>query len=235
MIYLTSDLHGRFDCLKRLLCKAKFGDGDWLWIIGDVIDRNDDGGVAILKWLLLQPNAQLILGNHENFLLANRWLFEEVNDENIDNFNRNNLSMLSAWQANGGDVTIKALSAEPAETRQDILDYLGDCPLIERVIVNNRTYVLAHGGLGNFRKEKKLSDYSPNEILWERPSLTTVYSPDEYIVVVGHTPTFVYSDRYKNRMIKTDSFWNIDTGAAGKNGRPMLLCLDNLEEYYLDD
>ena len=36
-------------------------------------------------------------------------------------------------------------------------------------------------------------------------------------------------------MIKADSFWNIDTGAAMEEGRPMLLCLDTLKEYYLTE
>lgn len=40
------------------LKKANFSDDDFLYIIGDVIDRNGDGGVDILLWLLEQPNAQ---------------------------------------------------------------------------------------------------------------------------------------------------------------------------------
>ena len=53
MIYVTSDLHGHFDCLKTLLEYVRFTDDDWLYIIGDVIDRNQNGGVDILKWLLV--------------------------------------------------------------------------------------------------------------------------------------------------------------------------------------
>ena len=154
MIYVTSDIHGKFECLKKLLESAGFSDKDWLFIIGDVIDRNGDGGVELLKWLLVQPNVQLILGNHENFLLSNRWLFEEINDESVEDFDKDNLARLSSWQSNGGDVTINSLSAETAETRQDILDYLDDCPLFETVSVNGRKYVLVHGGLGNFSKQR---------------------------------------------------------------------------------
>ncbi len=235
MIYVTSDIHGRFECLKRLLDAVNFSESDWLWIIGDVIDRNGDGGIEMLKWLLWQPNVQLILGNHENFLLANRWLFEEISDESIDNFDASNLARLSLWRSNGGDVTVKALSDEPADMRQDILDYLDDCPLFETVSVGDRKYLLVHGGLGNYDKAKRPEDYTPDELLWARPSLSTEYSPSEYTVIVGHTPTVAYSERYKNRMIKTNSFWNIDTGAAMKDGKPMLLCLDTLKEYYLTE
>lgn len=74
MIYVTSDLHGlKLTKLKALLKKAYFSKNDWLFVLGDVIDRQNDGGVAILGWLLEQPNAQLILGNHEA-------IFDRVNE-----------------------------------------------------------------------------------------------------------------------------------------------------------
>ena len=61
-VYVTSDLHGLpLKDLKLLLDSVNFNDNDWLYILGDVIDRQNDGGVEILKWLLNQPNAQLIL------------------------------------------------------------------------------------------------------------------------------------------------------------------------------
>lgn len=237
MIYVTSDLHGRFDCLKLLLKRVNFSDSDWLYIIGDVIDRNDEGGVDILTWLLFQPNVQLILGNHEAMLLSNRWVFKELKNENLDSFNSSNLSLLSTWQANGGDVTLKAFSSHSdPETRQDILEYLDECPLLETVSVNGKSYVLAHGGLGGFSKAKLFDEYAPDEILWNRVSMTTEYSPEEHTVIVGHTPTALYGERYRNRMIKSDGgWWNIDTGAAMNGGYPMLLCLDTLKEYYIEN
>lgn len=235
MIYVTSDLHGHFDCLKTLLEYVRFTDDDWLYIIGDVIDRNENGGVDILKWLLLQPNVQLILGNHEQMLLSNRWLFEEITDENISVLNPTNMKLLNLWNRNGGEVTMKALQQEPVETRQDILDYLDDCPLYETLAIGNRNYLLVHGGLGNYEPHKRLSEYSAHDLVWTRPSFDTVYDPQSFTVIIGHTPTVFYSECYRNRIIKTDSWWNIDTGAASPDGRPMLLCLDTLKEYYIED
>ena len=38
------------------------------------------------------------------------------------------------------------------------------------------------------------------------------------------------------KMIKTENgWWNIDTGSAMDEGYPMLLCLDDLKEYYFED
>ena len=87
MIYVTSDLHGLpLSKLKELLNKVNFGENDWLYILGDVIDRQNDGGVEILKWLLEQSNVQLILGNHEAMLLSCDFVFEEITEESVKNF-----------------------------------------------------------------------------------------------------------------------------------------------------
>ena len=237
MVYVTSDLHGRMDCLKKLLDYIHFNDDEdnWLYILGDVIDRNNKGGVDILKWLLIQPNVQLILGNHEQMLLSNRWVFQEISEDSIDAIDEKNISLLSLWESNGGGCTMKALSQEPQETRQDILDYLDDCPLIESVSVGNKNYVLVHSGLANYSPSKKMRDYSMDELLWDRPCLETKYNPDKYIVIFGHTPTSFYAEQFKNRMIKTESWCDIDTGAAMEDGRPMLLCLDTGMVYYIED
>lgn len=62
MTYVISDFHGYpLEKLKMLLAKANFGEDDFLYILGDVVDRNNDGGVEILEWLLSQYNVQLIL------------------------------------------------------------------------------------------------------------------------------------------------------------------------------
>lgn len=137
MTYVISDLHGYpIEKFKMLLEKANFCEDDFLYILGDVIDRNGDGGVGILRWLLSQPNVQLILGNHEAMLLACAFLFDEITDDSIADFDSEKIEILSNYQLNGGDVTLKSLAKlnkESPETVVDILNYLRDCPLYEAV------------------------------------------------------------------------------------------------------
>ena len=78
MTYVISDLHGypHSDFL-RLLDEGGFSGEDVLYILGDVVDRNGDGGVETLRWLLYQDNVQLILGNHETMLLGCTFVFDE--------------------------------------------------------------------------------------------------------------------------------------------------------------
>ena len=70
MIYVSSGLHGYpLPDFLRLLDQARFSDADDLIVPGDVIDRNGDGGIAMLRRMLQQVNVRMILGNHEAMLL----------------------------------------------------------------------------------------------------------------------------------------------------------------------
>lgn len=68
MVYVTADLHGcPLTTLQQLLKQADFKESDFLFVLGDVIDRREHGA-ELLLWHTEQPNMQLILGNHEAML-----------------------------------------------------------------------------------------------------------------------------------------------------------------------
>lgn len=235
MTYVISDLHGYdLEKFKKLLNKAQFSDDDFLYILGDVIDRNGDGGVDMLCWLLTQPNIELILGNHEAMLLACEFIFDEITDESINDIHNDNIGVLSDYMFNGGNITLKSLAKlnkTSPETVADILDYLHEAPLYEAVSTDNNDFILVHSGLGNFTSDKKLSQYTDDELLWTRPKLDDKYF-DDIITVFGHTPTVYYGKEYKGKIVKTDSWINIDAGAAS-GLEPILLRLDDFKEFQL--
>lgn len=235
MIYVTSDLHGLpLSKLKELLNKVNFGENDWLYILGDVIDRQNDGGVEILRWLLEQPNVQLILGNHEAMLLSCYFVFKEITEESVKNFGKEQMELLNNYMLNGGDVTLKAfrkLKSTSPETVADILDYLREAPLYETVSVNNRDFILCHSGLDNFSPDKDISDYSADELIWAWPEISDKYY-DDIMTVFGHTPTMSYDKEMKGKILKTDTWIDVDVGVPYGNP-PALLRLDDLQEFYL--
>ena len=235
-IYVTSDLHGLELCkLKELLKSANFNDSDWLYILGDVIDRQNDGGVEILQWLLEQPNVQLILGNHEAMLLSCEFLFDEITKDSVKNFDRDKMELLMNYSQNGGDVTLKALRElmqSSPETVTDILDYLHDAPLYETVSVGGRDFLLCHSGLDNFEPDKKLSEYTADDFIWAWPEIDDEYF-DDIITVFGHTPTSSYDHQNKGKILHTKTWIDVDVGVPYGNP-PALLRLDDLREFYLN-
>ncbi len=232
-VYVMSDLHGlSLKGLKTLLDKADFCENDFLYILGDVIDRRGDGGVEVLRWLMTAPNAQLILGNHEAMLLSCRFLFEEITEESISALNSEKISLLDTYRENGGDVTLKALNNLDKNTVLDILDYLRDCPLYETVTAGNKDFILVHSGLKNFDKNKKLCDYTADELLWAWPEYDDEYFED-ITTVFGHTPTLFYGKEFKGKILHRPTWIDIDIGSVYGNGTAMLR-LDDLKEFYLD-
>lgn len=234
MIYVTSDLHGIHPSrLEALLAKAGFSEEDFLFVLGDVIDRGDHGA-ELLLWLTEQPNVQLILGNHEAMLLACSFLFGEVNEENLEDLTSEKLTLLNRWMKNGCAPTLaglrKLLKSDP-ELLDGILDYLRDAPLYETVRTGGKNYLLVHAGLGEYIPGKPLAEYDPHDLIWFRPTMDTRYS-DRFTTVFGHTPTEFIDPAAKDRMLRTDTWLCVDTGAA-RGGSPMLLRLGDEKEFYL--
>lgn len=235
MIYVISDLHGYpLEKFKTLLKKANFTDNDFLYILGDVIDRNGDGGVEMLCWLLEQPNVQLILGNHEAMLLSCVFVFDEITEDSIAAMTEGKIELLNNYMLNGGDVTLKALrelKKISPDTVLDILDYLHEAPLYEAVTAGDKDFLLVHSGIDRFDKNKKLSQYSADDFLWAWPSLNDEYFED-ILTVFGHTPTMSFSKAYTGKILKTKTWIDIDVG-AGFGQEPILLRLDDFKEFKL--
>ena len=195
MIYVVSDLHGYpLERFKKLLALANFGKDDFLFILGDVIDRNGDGGVRMLIWLMMQDNAQLILGNHEIMLLSCDFLFDEITNETVNTLDPEKIDALRDYLICGGDITIKNLQKLPKSTRRDILDYLMDCPLYETVSAGKRDFLLVHAGLKDFDPNKKMSDYSAHDLIWARPGFNDFYFDDIEVTITDIDGNIVCND-----------------------------------------
>jgi serine/threonine protein phosphatase 1 len=234
-IYVTSDLHGLApEKLQALLAKVGFGPEDWLYILGDVIDRTGDGGVAMLLWLMEQPNVEMLRGNHEQMLLDCDFLFEEINHRTVKSLDSEKLERLNLYTYNGGDVTLKylrKLKKKQPERIPEILEYLRETPLYESVEAGGRSFFLVHAGIEGFSPERKLSEYPAEAFLWPRPEEADAYFPD-VITVFGHTPTVFYDHSLRGRIYHAPHWIDIDVGVHGGYA-PALLRLDDLAEFYL--
>ena len=127
--------------------------------------------------------------------------------------------------------SLRDLKEKDPDAYNDLMDYVRDAPLYAAVSAGGKDFLLVHSGLGNFSPERKLSEYEPDELLWHRPAPDEQYFPD-VITILGHTPTgYLFGE--KGKMFRTDTWIDIDTGAAG-GGSPMLLRLDDLKAFYME-
>ena len=101
-----SDIHGQYNAYQKMLEKLKFSEDDFLYVLGDVIDRGPDG-IEIIKDLMRRDNAELILGNHEFMLLnALEYLRDRENSKVVKKVDES-LNPLELWThpCNGGEGT----------------------------------------------------------------------------------------------------------------------------------
>lgn len=59
MHYCMSDIHGEYDRFIEMLKLIQFAEDDYLFVIGDTIDRFRDG-VRVLRHIMAEPNMFLI-------------------------------------------------------------------------------------------------------------------------------------------------------------------------------
>ena len=217
-----------------LLKKVDFGSLDYLYVIGDVIDRNGDGGVAMLRWMMTQPNVTLLRGNHEAMLLDCDFLFTTDTDIlSMRDLGPKQERDLYIWHMNGALVTIDSLiklKKDDPEEMSALFAYVRSAPVYLELAVPMKRFLLVHGGLNGFSPEKGMDEYDPKDLVWTRPDLNERYWNDR-LVILGHTPTQYYGE--KGRAFVTPTWIDIDTGAAGGDS-PMLLRLDDLAEIYCD-
>ena len=233
MYYAMSDLHGKYEKYIAMLEKINFSDEDTMFVIGDVVDRGEKP-VEILLDMMKRPNVYPIMGNHEALALyILKKLTVEITEENSDSqINAETMNELIDWISDGGSPTISGFQKLKNSERLDLLDYISEFPMYEVTDVGERTFIMVHAGLGNFRKGKKLREYTLEELIMTRNDFGTKYFDDDNIyVVTGHTPTLAITGKpqiyHKNNNIC------IDCGASYEGGKLACLCLDNMKEYYV--
>jgi len=234
MIYLMADLHGEYGKYQKMLEKIGFCDEDILYVLGDVVDRGPEP-VRILRDMAARENVFPIMGNHD--AMAQKLLEKllvEITEENAESYiDAELMSALMDWQRDGGDRTMADFRKISQEERADLLDYLSDFALYETVDVGENTYLLVHGGLENFAPGRPLRAYRPDELICARHDYERQYFDDPSVyVVTGHTPTLELTG--KPEIYHSHNNICIDCGATFPSGRLACLCLDTMQEFYVD-
>lgn len=232
MTYVISDIHGEYSKFVRMLEVINFTDDDEMFILGDIVDRGAEP-VKILQYIIDKPNIIPLMGNHEAMAISVlRRLNVEITEENAEShIDRQDISDIMSYMSEGGGTTLQDFRELPSSERELLISFMEDFSLYEVIDVGERTFVLVHAGLGNFRNGKKLSEYTVEELIQTCPDPERQYFEDGAVYVVcGHTPTKLLSGRWETYRTHNNIF--IDCGATF-GSRLACLCLDDMKEYYV--
>lgn len=242
-VYATSDWHGiDKKLIKKILQWLK--PEDTLVIIGDVIDRGEDG-IDLLEMIMADSRCLLLKGNHEQMML--------------DGLKYR--SYLNLWYQNGGEVTENAFDKRTEQEQKKIVKFLSEAPIKWCFRFGKKIILLEHAGYTPTWEHKYKHDP-----LWDRDHFIEPWPEDKEntYIVHGHTPVqylkfeFDYCGKdaqgsldeemeikrqwYENGIIDWKPTilrycdghkFDIDMGAISSN-RVALLDLDTFEEHYFD-
>ncbi len=232
MIYVMSDIHGEYEKYLKMLDCIQFSEKDSLFVLGDVVDRGPKP-VTTLRDMMTRSNVFPIMGNHDFFAW---YLLERVSvditEQNYDSIELEDIQDMFSWIDDGGASTIAEFQKLSNQERQEVLEYISEFPLYETVDVGEKTFILVHAGLGNFRPDKKLSQYTAEELLLTRGDPDKrLFEDDNVYIIAGHTPTPLING--KAEIYHSAHNIYIDCGACFDSGKLACLCLDTMQEFYI--
>ena len=256
--YVISDIHGQFTAYKKMLELIDFKEDDFLYVLGDVIDRGPDG-ISIIRDIMDRPNAELILGNHE-FMLLNAIEYLRNKEKQGARVKRTDdgLNPFELWThpCNGGEGTCLEFINLPIETQDSIEGFLRECNLIKRIQIDGKMYHLSHSfsGTKKFGRSLKMARAShkmAETIVWESlfdkpydmPLGEKEFAYKDDIYVVGH----IFTQRLgqmdesgKGCVFKNDNYRgykviDVDCGMAlnSRSSRLGCVCLETDEVFYV--
>lgn len=231
MHYVISDIHGCYNEYITALKAINFSNNDILYILGDCIDRGY-ASIKVLQDMMCRPNVIPIVGNHEYMAVkALKELCVEMTEKNVETqITMDTILYYTEWMLNNGHGTLEELRSLSNSEKNDILDYLGNFSLYEKVCVNGKKYLLVHGGLEPFSEGMNLEDFSVAQLLFSRADLDRIYFYDTY-TITGHTPT-ISEEGNMGTVIKRNNHISIDCGCVfGYN--LAVYCMETDTEIYI--
>lgn len=241
MRYVVSDIHGNKEAWESIKRKIKFSDNDEMYILGDVIDRGENG-IEILMEIMNTCNMHMVLGNHEDMMFNAIITANDYND--------------TLWYYNGGGPTHRNFNNLARQDQLRILSYIGHLPLqynlsIPCIMSNPHdveiyNFYLCHANIKEVYENISAIDFAGdiNEFcIWDREYIHGIQYYAKLgkndIVIHGHTPTIDH-DIWRNvgsipkASIKQHAFhvYGIDCGVAYPElgGRLSCMCLETFAD-----
>lgn len=190
--YIITDLHGRFDLLKKILLELSVSKQDRIISLGDNVDRGSQS-FELLYYFLNRDNAWTLQGNHEiTFVRA------------ILNPTASNYSELLS---NGGEWVYDY----PEGMLESIARQTKECPLLIELNWNNKVIALSHAHIPNLDFTCSVENIERQDI---EDGLTSHFTPLISKGDVKGCDLVIHGHRYVEKPTKVGNRIYLDTGAS---------------------
>ncbi len=232
MTYAVSDIHGCYDKYKKLLEKLDLKEDDFLYVLGDVVDRGPDGPKILLD-MMSRENVEFLLGNHDEAMML--VLRDLRGNDPLLLRDEGTLEVLDAWLSDGGVPTLMQFDRELTMREQNlVLRYIRKARKYALLEINGTKHLLAHSipAYGDYILDNGIEGLDSMDFCFNDTDYDTCYDPD-VIMVSGHSPTGLIDKAYAGRILKRNNHIAIDCGAVF--GYPLgCICLETGEEIYVE-
>lgn len=232
MIYITSDIHGRLDRLKKLINTIDLNRSDKLIILGDLVDRGNEP-IEVIEYVMNHPQIEVIMGNHDEMMLHSLKYEDEI--------------QMERWNRNSNQSTLEGFNKRTQSEQRNILEFIENLPYFK--IVDNK-YLCVHAGYDPVRlfedmKSMTLENALLNQkdrLVWEREKFFMNKGLAGLITVFGHSPRPYINRFLENEDLLPYEIWRdekhndkigVDT-ANCYDGRLACLRLEDRKIYYIE-
>lgn len=235
-VLLVSDIHGSLNLLKDALLKAKFSDRDYLFILGDVIEKGTESlkTLRFVMELCKKDNVFMILGNCDEVL--NR-MFELTDLRRMKKYIlkvKNTIFREFADEINfkiDENSDLEDFKNKLEANFKPELDFINNLP---HIIILNNHLVLVHAGIEDLDNPPLDSwDVMKNDYFLDRSPV------QKKLTIVGHCPSVNYSHTYiwcnpirnfQKNIITIDGGNNV----INRGGQLNVLIIDKMKEINID-
>ena len=193
-VYCISDIHNDLDSFQKMLELIEFSKYDEMYILGDIFGRGPDP-FGVYKEVLKHENMIPLMGNHE-FYLAKSIL-------------------------DGSKETRSHSRLAEVLTEIDLIelkDWISKMPLQKSVVVNGKTYLMAHAETAENPGTKDPFfflmgiDSNVRFLREEVDSHFLKHGIEGCVSVIGHYPTNVIRHGMKEKSVYPNSIWSNEKG-----------------------
>jgi len=202
-IWVIGDVHGEYEKLMALI--NKLPKDAHICFVGDLIDRGKKSA-QVLEFVM-NSSYDCVIGNHEVFMLEDQLL----------------------WKQSYGKKTLKSYYSFGFDKRPKHMQYLRRVPYFKYYEFQGyKPLVVSHSYIHHIwqGKEFTYTEKELDDMVWQHMKKPEKFNPkkeDENGIfnIFGHTVL--------DKVVVTDSYAMVDTGACFKDGKLTAICYPSLE------